>query len=197
MVQSLADPSRSSAPNVPEVENTENDTATLVDVDSPHVSSVPSNFEDQSVKTSTQADRIEREDEERSRAEKAKREAKEEAERAKNKARGAGSALSKNKDNPVVIGNALLLVLAAAGLGFGAYKKQAAGTLTWKVAGIWSGGVGAVAFGDYFVSKYVDPCSCIYLPPGRGACIAGMAFGIELTYCSRTRWLFQNKYPRK
>lgn len=139
---------------MPEVQSTENlDTSTLVDVDSPHVSSVPSNFEDQSVKTSTQAERIEREEEEQSRAEQAKEKAKEEAEKAKGKGRGAGSALCRNKDNPVVIGNVLLLVLAASGLGFGAYKKQTAGTLSWKVAGLWSGAVSAVALGDYFVSK--------------------------------------------
>lgn len=139
---------------MPEVQSTENlDTSTLVDVDSPHVSSVPSNFEDQSVKTSTQAERIEREEDLKARAEQAKEDAKHEAKRAKGKARGAGSALSRNKDNPVVIGNVLLLVLAASGLGFGAYKKQAAGALTWKVAGLWSGAVSAVAFGDYLVSK--------------------------------------------
>ena len=143
---------KSAAPNLAEVENTESENpSSLVDVDSPHVSSVPSNFEDQSVKTSTQADRLEREAEER--VQQAKRGAKKEADHAKNKARGAGSAVSRNRDNPVVIGNALLVVLAAAGLGFGAYRKQVEGTLTWKVAGLWSSAVGAVAVGDYFVSK--------------------------------------------
>jgi hypothetical protein len=105
------------------------------------------------VKTSTQAERIDREKEERSRAEQAKRSAKKEAEHAKSRARGAGCAISKNKDNPVVIGNALVVLLAAAGLGFGAYKKQVDGTLTWKIAGLWSGAVGVAAVGDYFVSR--------------------------------------------
>ncbi|KAK2756805.1 hypothetical protein FQN54_005251 [Arachnomyces sp. PD_36] len=145
----------SAAPSMPEVESTETDTSQLIDVDSPHVSSVPADFEDQSVKTTTQAERIERDSKARAKAEKAKQDAVREAERAENKARRAGSALSRNRDNPVVVGNVLLFVLTAAGLGFGAYKKQAEGTLTWKVASLWSGAVGAVAFGDYFVSKWL------------------------------------------
>ena len=51
----------SRAPPVPEIEHTEDSTVSLIDVDSPHVSSVPSDFDVQSIKTDTQADRIERE----------------------------------------------------------------------------------------------------------------------------------------
>ena len=50
---------RSRAPAPPQLENTESSTSSLIDVDSPHVSSVPSDYQSQSVKTSTQAERME------------------------------------------------------------------------------------------------------------------------------------------
>ena len=49
------------APPVAELEHTDDSTHSLIDVDSPHISSVPSDFETQSIKTDTQADRLERE----------------------------------------------------------------------------------------------------------------------------------------
>lgn len=61
--------------------------------------------------------------------------------------------MSRNKGNPVVLGNALLVALAGAGLGFGAYRKHLDGKLSWELIGIWSGAVGALGVADYFVSK--------------------------------------------
>ncbi|OAX79228.1 hypothetical protein ACJ72_06452, partial [Emergomyces africanus] len=58
-----------------------------------------------------------------------------------------------NKANPVVLVNAMLIAIAGAGLGFGAYQKHVKGALTWKVVGLWSGAVGAAGVVDYFVSK--------------------------------------------
>ncbi|OAT10050.1 hypothetical protein BDBG_05732 [Blastomyces gilchristii SLH14081] len=144
-----------------EVTEAEPATTSLIDVDSPHVSSVPPTYESQRVKTNTQAERIEREHEEKKRREEAETEAKRHAARhskgkakaTKNKAVAAKSCLARNKSNPVVLGNALLIAVAGAGLGFGAYQKHAQGSLTWRVVGVWSGAVGAVGAVDYFVSK--------------------------------------------
>ncbi|KAL2375255.1 hypothetical protein RJZ57_000223 [Blastomyces gilchristii] len=154
---------RNAAPQPRQVEVTEAEPATtsLIDVDSPHVSSVPPTYESQRVKTNTQAERIEREHEEKKRREEAETEAKRHAARhskgkakaTKNKAVAAKSCLARNKSNPVVLGNALLIAVAGAGLGFGAYQKHAQGSLTWRVVGVWSGAVGAVGAVDYFVSK--------------------------------------------
>lgn len=41
----------------------------------------------------------------------------------------------------------------SAGLGFGAYRKYAAGELTWKVVGAWAGVVGLFAAGDFYLSQ--------------------------------------------
>ncbi|KAJ5094971.1 hypothetical protein N7532_007262 [Penicillium argentinense] len=141
---------RSRAPDVGGVYKDESEsTASLVDVDSPHVQAVDPNFLQQDVQTSTQAERLEREAEEKDKAK-----AREHDEK-KAKARKAKcSGLRANAGNPVYIGNAFLLTLAGAGLGFGAYRKHVAGKLSWELIGLWSGAVGAVGAVDYFVSKW-------------------------------------------
>ncbi|GIK03927.1 hypothetical protein Aspvir_008002 [Aspergillus viridinutans] len=140
-------PQRSRAPNPPRtyLSETAESTASLVDVDSPHVVSVDSDFLNQDVKTTTQADRLEREAQE-------KEERKEQAkvEKAKAKATRAGHVA---KRNPVFLGNAVLYALVGAALGYGAYRKHAEGKLSWKLVGTWTGIVGAFSTVDYFVSK--------------------------------------------
>ncbi|KJK61863.1 hypothetical protein P875_00086647 [Aspergillus parasiticus SU-1] len=136
------------APNVGGIYKDESEsTASLVDVDSQHVTVVDSNFLDQDIKTTTQAERIEREESEENK--KAKEERK-----AKAKAKAKASGICRNSDNPVYIGNAVLLSLVGAGLGFGAYRKHAQGKLSWELIGLWSGAVGAFGAVDYFVSKW-------------------------------------------
>ncbi|KAL8703439.1 MAG: hypothetical protein Q9201_003377 [Fulgogasparrea decipioides] len=204
------------APAPPSIENTEGSTSSLVDVDSPHVSSVPSDFESQTTQTRTQADRMahEAEDKARETSDKASQKTKETAADAdqkaseasskasgkakefsqqaskksdelskdagdkydkvkksvarnykegKEEARDKGNELSRNRDNPVVVGNAVIIGAGSAALGFAAYQKYAQGELSWKLAGITAAAVGAFALGDYYVSQ----------------------------------WLFQNKYPKK
>lgn len=68
---------------------------------------------------------------------------------------GARDELSANRDNPVVVGNAALIAIAAIGLGVGAYRKHAKGELNWGLVGTWAGVVGLFATGDYFLSQYV------------------------------------------
>ena len=52
-----------------------------------------------------------------------------------------------------MLGNAILVGVLGTALGVGAYRKYAAGELTWKVAGLWAGAVGLFAGADYFVSS--------------------------------------------
>ncbi|KAF2762320.1 hypothetical protein EJ05DRAFT_205661 [Pseudovirgaria hyperparasitica] len=141
-------PSR--APPPTEVESiTSESTHSLIDVDTPHVSTVPSTFSSQEIQTDTQAARIEREEQ----AADARAKAQAAADKAKAKSRRAGGILSKNADNPVVLGNLVTAGLLTGVLGLGAYRKYTAGELSWKVAGAWAGAVGLFAAADYFVSQ--------------------------------------------
>lgn len=123
---------------------------------------VPPDFKEHEVQTTTQADRLEHEAEQaeaRAKAEIEHREKefhkKEKA--AKEKAKKTVDHVERNSDNPVVIGNAIAVVALSAGLGFGAYRKYAAGELTWKVVAAWTGVVGLFAAGDYYLSQ------CVYI----------------------------------
>lgn len=122
----------------------------MIDVDSPHVSSVDPSFLNQNVKTTTQAERLEREQERRGANDDAKTQARKKAQA---KAKAEKSRLSRNKDNPIVLGNAVLVALASAGLGYGAYNKHLEGKLSWELVAIWSGAVGAFGVADYFASR--------------------------------------------
>ncbi|KAF2821100.1 hypothetical protein CC86DRAFT_359729 [Ophiobolus disseminans] len=135
------------APALPEVQHSDDSVSSLVDVDSPHISSVPSDYESQSVKTDTQADRQEREQE-------IKREAKELKDKAAAKKEQAKDKVKKNSDNPVVLGNAIGAAVLASVLGIGAYRKYARGELTGKLVAAWVGVVGLLGVGDYYVSQY-------------------------------------------
>ncbi|KAI9688054.1 MAG: Oxidoreductase [Bathelium mastoideum] len=148
------------APPPPQLEQSTSSTQSLIDVDSPHVSSVPSDFESQSIKTDTQAERIEREMEDKAReaevrAARAKDKLAEGRDRGKAEAKRDAQFLRENSDNPVVIGNAVVIAALAGVLGWGAYKQHQAGQLDWKVAGIGAGAVGLFATADYFVSKWL------------------------------------------
>lgn len=138
---------------MPQVEHSDDSVHSLVDVDSPHVSSVPSDFESQSVKTDTQAERIDLEDRAKEQAKEAKDKAEKAKEKAKEKAQKGKNYAEKNSDNPVLIGNTLAVGAVATVLGVGAYRKYVRDELTWKVVGAWAGVVGLFAVGDYYVSK--------------------------------------------
>ena len=86
---------------------------------------------------------------------KASAEVKKDVERISDEAKSAGEDLQRNADNPVVVGNAVVVAALSAALGFGAYRKYSAGELTWKLVGAWAGVVGLFAVGDYYVSRYV------------------------------------------
>jgi len=148
------------APPPPEIEPTESLSSSLVDVDSASVHTVPSDFSSQEIQTSTQMDRLEHEAlaaEARAKEEMsaASAKAKKEGKEAKDKAKKAAGYVDRNSDNPVFIANAVAVVGLSAGLGFGAYRKYAAGELSWKVVGVWTGVVGLFAAGDYYLSQYM------------------------------------------
>ena len=125
----------------------------LVDVDSPHISQVPSDYQQQEIQTETQAERQRLEAEAKEKAEELKRQAGLEKEKAKKEAKKAANVMQENSDNPVVIGNAVTIAALGGLLGFGAYRKYTTGELTWKVAGLWAGAVGLFGVADYFVSS--------------------------------------------
>lgn len=122
-------------------------TASLIDVDTPHVQTVDHEFLDQNVKTTTQAERLEREAADAAKKAAAGKEDKSKSRKAK------GNSVLANSGNPVYIGNAVVATLVGAGLGFGAYRKHAEGKLSWELVGLVSGAVGAFGAVDYFVSK--------------------------------------------
>lgn len=121
-------------------------TASLVDVDGPHVQTVESDFLKHDVQTTTQAERIDREAEE-----KEKREDEEKKKARSQRARSSG--ICANTSNPVFIANAAIATVVGAGLGFGAYKQHARGNLSWELVGLSAGAVGIFGAVDYFVSK--------------------------------------------
>jgi len=145
-------PAQARAPAMPEIEH-DHSTSSLVDVDSPHVNTVSSDFENAKVKTETQAKRIESEMEDE--AKKLDAQARKAASKAKKEGKADYEALKKNKDNPVVIGNAILYIALAGGLGYGAYVKQRVGELSWSVVGLGVGIVGAFGIVDYYASQYL------------------------------------------
>ncbi|RDW80426.1 hypothetical protein BP5796_05124 [Coleophoma crateriformis] len=154
-------PEEKRAPAPPEVLHSEAaSTSSLIDVDTDSVHTVPSNFTSQPIQTESQKERIERESEAfeakaKAEMERAEKEFSKKEKDAKAKAKKAASRIEANSDNPVFIGNAIAIVGLSAGLGFGAYRKYAAGELTWKVVGAWTGLVGLFAAGDYYLSQYL------------------------------------------
>lgn len=137
---------------VPELEQTESvESASLIDVDSQSVHTVPSDWQSQDVQTKTQRERltIERElDEIKARSE-------EEYARAKKMGKKGARKIKANSENPIFVANALAVIGLSGALGFGAYRKYVGGELTWKVVGAWAGIVGLFGVGDFYLSQYV------------------------------------------
>ena len=143
----------SRAPPIPEVEHTDGSEHSLVDVGSEHVSTVPSDYTTTSTQTSTQAEHIEHEQEDRQHVQSRKEKAQQAKEEAKAKARKVGEIIKANADHPVVLGNTVLAVLLVGGLGYVGYTKHRACQLSWKLVGIGAGIVGAFSVADYFLTS--------------------------------------------
>lgn len=156
-------PLQAAAPPQPELvpsESTAASTASLIDVDTQSVRTVPSDFMDQPVQTETQAARLDREAAlEKERAVAAERKAKA---KAANKARRADhwlaakiAALSDGQASAVVYANLAAVVGLSAVAGYKAWALHERGALTWKTAGIGAAVVGAVGLVEGVFSRYV------------------------------------------
>jgi len=69
------------------------------------------------------------------------------------KAQRAKEVTKKNSDNPVFVGNAIVVGVVAAVLGWGAYQRLQRGPVAWSTIAGWTGVAAAVGLGDYFVSS--------------------------------------------
>ncbi|KAK7744313.1 Oxidoreductase [Diatrype stigma] len=152
------------APQPPQIVSDEStaSTSSLVDVDSPSVRTVPSDYNEQDVQTDTQAAREEREELEDAAAARARAEAdlaaKKKASRAKAKARQADNALTQwfagLSDGTT---SALAVANIAAVVGFGSYLGYKGvglyerGRLDWKSVGLGLGVVGVVGIVESFL----------------------------------------------
>ncbi|KAL8382040.1 hypothetical protein RB595_006020 [Gaeumannomyces hyphopodioides] len=154
-------PEEAAAPQPPQVESsTTASTSSLVDVDTPSVRTVPSDFGDQDVQTDTQADRIEREEEA---AAEAKRKARSARERAAARARSADNwlvakiaSLGDGAATALFAGNLAVVMGLGAVIGYkawGLYERRALG---WKGVGLGLGLLGIVGLGEgVFTSAYL------------------------------------------
>ena len=94
-------------------------------------------------------------------AEDAKKKASSMAKDAKAELKKDGKKLSDNRENPVVLGNALIWGIGAIAISYGAYQKHTEGKLDWQLAGSVAVVVGAFGVADYFGSKCVQIWLCI------------------------------------
>ncbi|KAK0732192.1 hypothetical protein B0H67DRAFT_473990, partial [Lasiosphaeris hirsuta] len=147
-------PEEAAAPQPPQidVEGVSSDsTASLIDVDTPSVRTVPSDFGEQDVQTGTQAARIGREQDAEAAADKARAEADFAKKKAMRKARQADSWLTKQFEalgdggsSAVVAANLVALVGLSGWLGYKAWGLYDHGRLSWKHAGLGLAVFGAV-----------------------------------------------------
>lgn len=124
-------------------------TSSLVDVDTPSVRTVPSDYSEQEVKTDTQADRIEREQKAEELAAKTRAEADLAKKRVKRSARKADNWLTKQFESlsdgtggALVAINLVAVVGLSGFLGYKAWGLYDRGRLGWKNVGL---GVGILA----------------------------------------------------
>ncbi|KAK3306326.1 uncharacterized protein B0T15DRAFT_491876 [Chaetomium strumarium] len=156
-------PEEAAAPPPPQIAHTtplSSTTASLVDVDTPSVHTVPSDFESQEIQTDTQAARVEREEQaiEEAEAEAERVRARAEADLARKKKAArykvdkAESWLAKQFHEmsegpggvPLAVANILAVVGLSGWLGFRAWGLYDRGRLGWREAGIGLGVLGVV-----------------------------------------------------
>ncbi|KAI0114389.1 hypothetical protein GGR51DRAFT_504163 [Nemania sp. FL0031] len=136
-------PQEAAAPQPPQIIPSETaSTASLIDVDTPSVRTVPSDFLEQEVQTETQEKRRELEDA----AARARAEADLSKKKSVNKARKADNALTKffselsdGASTALVATNLAAVVGVSAYLGYKALGLYERGRLTWKNVGIGAG----------------------------------------------------------
>lgn len=154
------------APQPPQVDSSEAaSTSSLVDVDGPSVRTVPSDFAEQDVQTSTQALRRDREDEEaaaRAEADLARKQKKAAAAAAASRARRADdwitrqlAGLSDSAGQTIIAGNWVVVAALSGWLGYKAWALHERGRLGWSNVGLGLGVLGTVgAFGGIFANYF-------------------------------------------
>lgn len=124
------------------------ETSSLIDVDTPSVRTVPSDYAEQEIQTETQAERIEREEEARRDAEAAHH-------------RGGGrkkphyswltrqlTHLSDRTANALAVGNMAAVVGLSSYMGYKAWGLYERGRLSWQSIGLGLGILGVVGLGE-------------------------------------------------
>lgn len=140
---------QAAAPAPPEiVTDAETSTSSLVDVDAPHVQTVPSDFIDQDVKTDTQAERISREEKARADAELAKKKAADKANRADNWLTRQFASLSDGSAGALALANAAGVVAVSGFLGYRAWGLYERGRLNWQHVSVGLAILGVVGLGE-------------------------------------------------
>ena len=128
-------------------------TSTLIDVDS-GVSVVPPDFREQTVKTETQATRLELEAEAATTsAADEKQEQQDGTVKRPSKKRVTEKLGCYAEKYPLTVVNSALGGVTVVALGIGAYKKYRIGELSWRVVGIWGGVITAVTAVDVLLSR--------------------------------------------
>lgn len=156
-------PEEAAAPQPPQIIPTESSsTSSLIDVDTPSVRTVPSDYSEQEIQTTTQSSRLDREASEADAAAKAKQAAKDAKDKAAAKARKADSWLtrqfadmSEGASSLLVVGNFAAVIGLSAYLSFKAYGLYERGRLSWQTVGLGLGIVGAVAGVETFFAGYL------------------------------------------
>ncbi|KAI0007652.1 hypothetical protein F4779DRAFT_590825 [Xylariaceae sp. FL0662B] len=136
-------PQEAAAPQPPSIQTSETaSTGSLIDVDTPSVRTVPSDFQEQEVKTETQAARQEREDEaQRARAEAdlAKKKGSGKVKRADDVLTKWFAELSDNATAAIAVTNIAALVGVGSFVGYKAWALYDRGSLGWKHIGVGAG----------------------------------------------------------
>ncbi|KAK1758839.1 mitochondrial intermembrane space import and assembly protein 40 [Echria macrotheca] len=159
-------PEEAAAPQPPQVvTSTSASTSSLIDVDTPSVRTVPSNFDEQEVQTETQAARREREVAEE-KAEQAASKARAEADLAKKKAKAKArkadgwlnkqfEGMSDGASGALVAANFIAVVGLSGWLGYKAWGLYDHGKLGWKNVGLGLGILGAVGAVEGVMGRYL------------------------------------------
>ncbi|KAI1340221.1 hypothetical protein F5Y15DRAFT_415109 [Xylariaceae sp. FL0016] len=150
-------PEEARAPAPPQVVSTESaSTSSLIDVDTPSVRTVPSDFLEQDVQTDTQAAREEMEDS----AARARAEADLKKKKASNKARKADSFLTQyfgdmndGAASAIAVSNLAAIIGLSSYMGYKAWGLYERGQFSWKHAGIGAGVIVGVGLVEGFVGR--------------------------------------------
>lgn len=156
-------PAEAAAPQPPQVVTDETaSTSSLIDVDTPSVRTVPSDFSEQEIQTETQAARIEHEklnkklaDQARAEADLAKKKARRKADRADNWITRQFEDMSDGAASALVVANFLAVVGISGWLGFKAWNLYDRRQLDWKSAGVGLGVLGAIGAFEGVFSRYI------------------------------------------